>query len=382
MKILIVANGYPDKHDPQWGCFEKDQAVALKNLGHEVCILYVDKRFRIYWRKIGYTRFTVHGITVFGSFWFPMLGLKSIMPKLHLYLVTQMQEKIFKYILKEWGKPDLIYAHYLYNIAFATKLKEKYDIPLVGIEHWSELTKRELQPILRFWIEIAYNKADKILAVSDSLRLHIKRHSGKDSTVVYDMLGQEFVSAPIPEHALNGSFTFVAVGSLIQRKGYDILVEAFRQSGLFQVGCKVVIIGSGQKHATLKRQIQRANLQDSVMLVGRKNKEEIISILAKSHAFVLSSRAETFSVVCIEALSQGLPTIATVCGGPEEFVNDSNGILIPAENTDAMAKAMLEMYENYSHYDYASIAADARRRFDPQVIAKQLTVLFEETMKR
>jgi glycosyltransferase involved in cell wall biosynthesis len=86
--------------------------------------------------------------------------------------------------------------------------------------------------------------------------------------------------------------------------------------------------------------------------------------------------------VCIEALSQGLPTIATVCGGPEEFVNDSNGILIPAENTDAMAKAMIEMYENYSHYDYASIAADARRRFDPQVIAKQLTVLFEETMKR
>ena len=135
MKILIVANGYPDKHDPQWGCFEKDQAVALKNLGHEVCILYVDRRFRIYWRKIGHTRFTVHGIAVFGSFWFPMPGLKYMMPKLHLYMVTQMQEKIFKYILKEWGKPDLIYAHYLYNIAFATKLKEKYDIPLVGIEH-------------------------------------------------------------------------------------------------------------------------------------------------------------------------------------------------------------------------------------------------------
>jgi hypothetical protein len=46
MKILIVANGYPNKREPQWGCFERDQALALKELGHEVSILYVDRRFR------------------------------------------------------------------------------------------------------------------------------------------------------------------------------------------------------------------------------------------------------------------------------------------------------------------------------------------------
>lgn len=378
MKIVIIANGYPNKRDPQWGCFEKDQAVALKSLGHEVAMLYVDRRFRIYWRKIGLTRFIDNGIVVFGIFWFPMLGLKNIMPKFHYRLTTLMQEKVIKSVFKYWGKPDIIYAHYLYNIAFATELKERYGIPLVGIEHWSELTKSELSPLQRFWGETAYGKADKILAVSDSLRSHIKRHFGKDSMVVYDMLGLEFVSAPIPEHSLNGDFTFVAVGSLVQIKCYDLLIEAFRQSGLSQSGCKVIIVGAGQEHDNLKSKIQHANLQDSVLLTGRKNKEEIISILAKSHAFILSSRAETFGVACIEALSQGLPCIATTCGGPEELVNDSNGLLIPTNDVASLATAMKALYENYSHYDCASIASDTRRRFSPQTIAKKLIEIFEE----
>ena len=382
MKILIIANGYPNKHDPQWGCFEKDQAVALKNHGHEVCIMYVDRRFRTYWRKIGLTSFIDNGIAVFGVFLSPAFGLGKVFPKLYCRWISLMQGIVFKFVLKHWGKPDIIYAHYLYNIAFATELKEKYGIPLVGIEHWSELTNNKLRPLLRFWGETAYSKADKILAVSESLRSHIRRHFGQDSTVVYDMLGQEFVWAPVPEHSPNDNFTFVAVGSLIQRKGYDILIEAFKQSGLSQSGCKVVIVGAGQEHDNLKSQIQRANLQDSVLLRGRKSKEEIISILAKSHVFIMSSRAETFGVVCIEALSQGLPCIATICGGPEEFVNDSNGLLIPTNDVAGLATAMKTMYENYSHYDFAFIAADARRRFGPQTIAKQLTEIFEETIKR
>lgn len=378
MKIVIIANGYPNKHDPQWGCFEKDQAVALKNLGHDVCIMYVDRRFRTYWRKIGLTRFRDNGIAVFGIYWFPLLGLKTIMSKFHFRLVTLMQEKVFLSILKYWGKPDVIYAHYLYNISFATELKERYGIPLVGIEHWSELTKSELPPLLRFWGETAYGKADRILAVSESLRSHIKRHFGQESTVVYDMLGVEFVSAPIPNHSLNGNFTFVAVGSLIQRKGYDILIEAFRQSGLSQSGCKVVIVGSGPEYDNLKSQIQCANLHDSVLLAGRKSKEEILSILTNSHAFILSSRAETFGVACIEALSQGLPCIATICGGPEEYINDGNGLLIPVNDVAALVSAMKTMYENYCLYDYATIAAETRRRFSPQTVAKQLTDIFKE----
>ena len=53
MKIFIISNGYPTKLSPQFGCFEKDQALALKRAGHDVSILYIDGRFRFYWRKLG-----------------------------------------------------------------------------------------------------------------------------------------------------------------------------------------------------------------------------------------------------------------------------------------------------------------------------------------
>ena len=378
MKIVIIANGFPDKCNPQWGCFERDQALALKKYGHQVSILYVDRRFRTYWRKIGLTHRNEDGIEVFGYFLAPMAPINRISKRLRNMLVSWMYDLVYRKMTERCGKPDVIYAHYLYNIYNGIELKEKYGIPLVGIEHWSELTKRELSPLQRIWGETAYSKADRILAVSNSLRYHIKRHFGQDSTVVYDMLGQEFVSAPIPNHSLDGNFTFVAIGSLIQIKGYDILIEAFKQSGLSQSGCKVIIVGAGQEHDNLKRQIQCANLQESVLLTGRKSKEQIISILAKSHVFILSSRAETFGVACIESLSQGLPCIATACGGPEEFINDSNGLLIQANDVAALATAMKTMYENYSHYDCTAISTETRHRFGPQTIAKQLTEILEE----
>ena len=53
MNILIIARGYPDKNDPQWGGFERDQAEALSSIGHNVVVASVDKRFRLYRRSFG-----------------------------------------------------------------------------------------------------------------------------------------------------------------------------------------------------------------------------------------------------------------------------------------------------------------------------------------
>ena len=48
----------------------------------------------------------------------------------------------------------------------------------------------------------------------------------------------------------------------------------------------------------------------------------------------------------IEAMAAGLPVIATSCGGPEDFVNESNGILIEVDNHEELTKALLYMYKN------------------------------------
>jgi len=46
MHILIISHGYPTAKNPQWGCFEQDQAEALVSMGHRVTVAVLDMRFR------------------------------------------------------------------------------------------------------------------------------------------------------------------------------------------------------------------------------------------------------------------------------------------------------------------------------------------------
>ena len=53
MFILLISRGIPSDKDPQWGCFERDQAMALHKVGHRVVVLSVDSRVRVKNRKLG-----------------------------------------------------------------------------------------------------------------------------------------------------------------------------------------------------------------------------------------------------------------------------------------------------------------------------------------
>jgi glycosyltransferase involved in cell wall biosynthesis len=65
----------------------------------------------------------------------------------------------------------------------------------------------------------------------------------------------------------------------------------------------------------------------------------------------MASDFETFGVVLIEALAMGRPVIATDCGGPREIVNESNGMLVPARDNGALARAMQRMVEQRHRYE-------------------------------
>ena len=72
--------------------------------------------------------------------------------------------------------PDVIYAHYLTNIYSATIIKQCYNIPVVGVEHWSMLNRKVLPSYVSVMGNIGYRIADKLIAVSDSLKCNIYNH--------------------------------------------------------------------------------------------------------------------------------------------------------------------------------------------------------------
>lgn len=380
MKILIIANGYPDRQSPQWGCFEKDQALALKKLGHDVVMMYVDQRFRTYWRKIGITKKkTEQGIFVYGMFYLPMGWLyNKVLYKLHQKIVMWLFDKLYQVYVKEQEKPDIIYAHFIWNISFASGLKRKYGIPLVGLEHWSELNNEHLSLIARYWGRLGYQNSDKLLVVSQSLQEQIRKHFSMDTTVIYNMVGEEFLNLPPSPKRNDGVIRLVSTGSLIHRKGFDVLINSLSIIGELKTSWEVLIIGEGSEHDNLVEQIKNLHLENKVKLVGRKDKKEIIEILHQCDAFVLASRAENFSVAVLEALSAGLPVVATICGGIRECIHKENGLLVPVDDVSSLANALIQVINDNCSFNRESIAEECRRRFSPHVIASQLTEIFEE----
>ncbi len=375
MTIFLIARGCPTPSDPTWGCFELDQAIALSELGHKVVILSVDTRTRLRWRKIGIKERTYGSVHALDMFLFPF-SYRIIGWNLRQKIAAVLLLKLYDYACQKFGKPDILYSHYLFNSQLAVAVKQKYHIPLVAVEHWSALNIRPVPKWVRTMVNATYPYADRVITVSESLKQSINEfHKVSDISIVHNMAGREFTHIPVSTHP----FTFVATGRLVYGKGFDLLPIAFSKvKDSLPTDWQMLIIGDGEEHASLQHQINDNGLQNHIRLLGRKTKTEIASLLQNSDVFILPSRGENFSVAVLEALACGLPVIASITGGIRECISPQNGILFPVDDVHALADAIQTMYDNRGNYNHQLIAEDCQSRFSPEVIAHQLSAVFEE----
>lgn len=382
MKIFFVARGVPSAREPQWGNFEFDQALALKKMGHEVVILSVDARFRRYHRKIGITKENHESIPHYNFYIGPIWdnALRKVSITVHKKTRRFFFERLYNKVVKQEGTPDLVYAHYLVCSSMALRVKEKHNIPVVGIEHWSEIGYGNIKPSIKKWAETVYKKLDCLLTVSTALRENILKNFGVDSLVINNMVGREFCYVPLERK--ENKVRFVTTGNLLPVKGFDNLIRAFGQLQLSPDTWSLNIIGGGKEHDHLKELIDGLALGENIHLCGRKSREGVIEMLQNSDVYVMSSRSETFGVAAIEALACGLPVIATDCGGARDFLTKENGLLCPINDVGKLSEAISYMYKNYLGYDRALIAEDCQKRFSSEAIGKQLEAVFNEVLSK
>ena len=291
-----------------------------------------------------------------------------------------MLDSVFSYMLKKQEKPDIIYAHFLYNIAYAVYLKEKYNIPLVGMEHWSGVNQSKLSSDIIYRGQIAYQGANRIIAVSNSLKEQIYNHFKRDATVIHNMVNEEFFQMPIRKYTNRDKLIYISIGSLFYIKGHDILIKALSEVAQYTLDWELRIVGGGSEEKNLQNLIKQLGLENNIKIIGRRNKQEIISLLYDSDIFILPSRSENFSVAVLEALSAGLPVVATTCGGIRECINEKNGVLVSVEDVSGLAKSILDISKNIELYDKQFIADECKRRFSPSVISKEITDVFREVI--
>jgi glycosyltransferase involved in cell wall biosynthesis len=271
--------------------------------------------------------------------------------------------------------PDIIHAHYLFNIPLAAWIGRKYNIPFIATEHWSVFNKPTIPKNVLRMARNNYSYLSALISVSVSLQKSLKEVTKHNSIVISNMVDIAYYN--YIERERKSYFQYVSIGSLTKRKCFDLLIRAFSQSH-FQQDTRLVIVGEGPEYDHLVRLVSTLNLDKQVHLIGKKNRDSIRSILAKSDAFVLPSAFETFGVVYIEALSTGLPVIATQCGGPEDFINSTNGLLIPINDIDALSTALSIMQDTVSNYNPQLISKTTINQFSPIVIAKQIEHIYKK----
>jgi glycosyltransferase involved in cell wall biosynthesis len=132
--------------------------------------------------------------------------------------------------------------------------------------------------------------------------------------------------------------TILFVGSLIQRKGIDLLLNAFSKSHIRHPSIRLRVVGDGPLRKSLERQVAQAGLQDRVEFAGFVEPPEIPSEYAKAGLFVLPSLEDTFGVVVVEAIAAGVPVICSSFAGVSAYLKDGeDAFVVDPNDTELLA---------------------------------------------
>lgn len=182
-------------------------------------------------------------------------------------------------------------------------------------------------------------QARAIIVPSEYLKRIVSQWEGilpERMTVIYNAMQEEaVVEVPAPVQTIPQP-RIVSIGRLVPWKQVDGVIDAV---GKIE-GASLIVVGDGPSEHRLMRRAHDV-APDRITFTGALGHAETLAVLRTADVFVLNSTYEGFSHLLIEALSLGVPTIATNVGGnPELIRHEENGLLIPSRDTKALTEAI------------------------------------------
>lgn len=178
------------------------------------------------------------------------------------------------------------------------------------------------------------------------------------------------------------SFVFLAAGRFVPTKDYNTLIKAFGKVVESDSNCRLLMIGGGRDIDKTKEFVNSMGVTDTVLIPGRR--EDVSQIMKICDCFVMSSIAEGMPLVLLEAMSSGLPCLATNVGGIPEVINsDQVGRVVAPGDADALAEAMME-YVEMDDQKRSFIIENARLRvkkhFSHESLVAKVTEFYENEL--
>ncbi len=384
--VLEVSWGCPSEKYPIHGVFQFDQAKALHEAGESVVFLALDLRSIRRWRKWGVNRREYRGIPVY-EYNFPCGPMP---PAIKYRIQDHAFKRAIRAIEKEFGKPRLIHIHTCQQAISEVDYCRRNDIPYFITEHITPLD--ETAPIESRKRD-ALHGAACVICVSNALGRDIKSTYDVDFTVIPNIVDLSDFRYTGPEtvctsDSMQGSphiTRIISAGRVDRGKGFDILIRAYAELLKTHPNTQLTIMGDGAKMGEMRALaaelgLGEGNTPGTIAFTGAYLRSEFATKLPESDFFALASQSETFGIVYAEALAAGVPVIATKCGGPEDFLDDTNGIIVPVDDVEAFTEAMKTMIRMKNSYDSKAIADACRKRFSPETISCMLMGLFRQVI--
>jgi glycosyltransferase involved in cell wall biosynthesis len=190
-----------------------------------------------------------------------------------------------------------------------------------------------------------WRKAGKLVALSEGLA-DIARNTAPDIDYGIIPNGVDEVHFSPPESREEAPrFRLVTVARLLKRKGIQVIIEACARPE--QLPVDLTIVGIGVYEETLRKQVDAMGINDRVHFAGYVENEKLPELYRRMDAFVLPSETESFGLVFAEAMSCGLPILASNVGGIPETVRDGvDGLLCPPGRPELLRANIQAMIEN------------------------------------
>ena len=365
MKILVLPSWYP----PNGGRFFKLQSESLVKLGHTVDVLILEEKgitqkrnFKIENKKSILTNEIRHNF-----YRIPKMNNLNI----ELF-ISKYKKLLNKYLAN--NKPDIIHVHSsIWAGVVVSEIAREKNIPYVITEHRGLFLKDKLpyNEDLILKIKKALDFAVEVLVVSSAVKQKIKKYTSNSITILPNMVDVNFFK-PIKKKKKASKISLVSVGNLNKVKGFDLLIKAFANIVATNKNVELKIIGIGEELSNLQDISVSLKIDNFIEFSGYKTKKELLEVYQNADIFISSSRFESFGVVLIEALSCGLPIVATNSGGPADIVKKENGFLAENKNANSLQTKIQLMIDNLSNFDASIIRLNTIANYSEEVISRKL----------
>ncbi len=233
--------------------------------------------------------------------------------------------------------PDCVLCFGTNYLSYALLARGSSKIKIIGSERNNpQKTQKGFWGRIRKFISLF---SDGFIFQTDGAKDCYPQIVRQKSAVIPNGLFVDNMRPPIPYCARRPN-SICAVGRLHHQKGYDILLKAFAQFIKTRSSYTLTIVGEGNERTRLEGLIDELGLKGRVDLVGRK--PDVIDIISDMQIYVLASRYEGMPNSLLEGMASGCACISTDCDfGPRELIIDGkNGLLVPVEDTTALAIAL------------------------------------------